>query len=422
MSTRRPAPRPSSQAHLRPKSPAEALEPTRAPSRPRSARKRTESRAFGFVVRLFSTVLWLVFGLMVFVGGSAALMGYQLEHEGPLQAPRAVVIRKGEGRIDVANRLEADGVISNRWTFVATNYAQAWFPGLFPARRSYEIKAGEYEIPAKASIRQVLDTLIEGRSVAVSFTAPEGLTSQQIVEKLKTEASLTGDIEQIPAEGSLHPDTYKIGKGGSRADVLDKMKADQQKLLAALWEARAPDLPLASMDQAVILASIVQRETGPKDEQAKVAAVFLNRLKRGMPLQSDPTILYGLYGGGVQWGKPILRSEKDSKTAHNTYQIKGLPPTPICNPGRQAIEAVLNPAKTNDLYFVADGQGGHTFTETLKDHNAAVALWRKHEREVRAAKGEPPPPDDTADADAPTDPAPAAPAAAPASKQPKKKR
>jgi UPF0755 protein len=169
-----------------------------------------------------------------------------------------------------------------------------------------------------------------------------------------------------------------------REEIVERMRVDQQRTLAALWEKRQPGLPFETMEQAVILASIVEKETARADERERVAAVFLNRLRKGMPLQSDPTILYGLYGGAVQWGKPILKTEIEAKNPHNTYQVRGLPPTPICNPGRPALEAVLNPAQTNDLYFVADGNGGHIFSETLKDHNAAVQTWRKLEKDIRA--------------------------------------
>jgi UPF0755 protein len=220
--------------------------------------------------------------------------------------------------------------------------------------------------------------------VLQKLTIPEGLTSHQIVERLKADASLSGDLAEVPAEGALLPETYRFSKGMARAEIIERMRTDQQRLLAVLWEKRQADLPLKTMEEALVLASIVEKETGRADERDKVAAVFVNRLRKGMPLQSDPTILYGLYKGAVQWGKPILKSEIDSKTEHNTYQIKGLPPTPICNPGRPALEATLNPARTQDLYFVADGSGGHIFTQTLKDHNAAVANWRKVEKEIRA--------------------------------------
>ena len=228
--------------------------------------------------------------------------------------------------------------------------------------------------------------LTEGRTAAAKLTIPEGLTSQQIVERLKAAESLTGEITQIPAEGTLLPDTYVFNRGTTRQDLIDRMLAEQTKLLTAAWEKRAATVPFQTMQQAVIMASIVEKETGKSDERDRVAAVFVNRLRKNMRLQSDPTIIYGIAGGQGPLGRPILRSDIDQKTAYNTYQIDGLPPTPIANPGRLAIEATLNPAQTNDLYFVADGSGGHAFSENLKDHNAAVANWRRIEREAKAAK------------------------------------
>ena len=196
----------------------------------------------------------------------------------------------------------------------------------------------------------------------------------------------------MPPEGTLLPETFVLQRGANRQGILDMMAAEQRKLLDRLWETRKADLPLKTAADAIVLASIVEKETGRNDERERVAAVFVNRLKRNMRLQSDPTILYGIFGGKVVWGKPILRSEISQRTQHNTYQIDGLPPTPICNPGRAAIEAVLNPADTKELYFVADGNGGHTFSETLKEHNAGVQRWRSVEKEMKARQGEPEPP------------------------------
>lgn len=374
--------RPTTVSGLRPRSPAEALEPARAPSRPKGARIRRERRFLGAVVRVVSGILTTFLVIMAAIGGIGFLFYSQYESPGPLEVTRTIAIPRGEGRIEVAARLEREGIISNRWAFVASHLVQ----GFRTLRKSTDIKAGEYEIRKNASMRQVLETLMDGKSVLTKITIPEGLTSLQIVERIKTDANLAGEIETVPEEGALLPETYRFSKGMTRAEIVERMLADRQRLLAALWEKRQPGLPFETMEQALVMASIVEKETGRSDERDRVAAVFINRLRKGMPLQSDPTILYGLYGGAVQWGKPILRSEIDSKTAHNTYQIKGLPPTPICNPGRTALEATLNPAKSNDLFFVADGRGGHTFSETLKDHNAAVQSWRKHEKEVKAAK------------------------------------
>jgi peptidoglycan lytic transglycosylase G len=437
MSTRRPTGR-EPQLSLRPRSPAEALEPARAPSRPRG-RARRESRALSAVVRLVSGIFTIMLVAMAVFGGVALLLNHHLDAQGPLEVTRTVSIPKGEGRIEIAERLEREGVIGNRWSFVVNHLLQGWLG----ARKSVELKAGEYEIKKGASMRQVMEIIADGRSVLAKLTVPEGLTSLQIVERIKADANLSGDVAEVPEEGSLLPETYRFSRGMPRQEIVDRMRADQQRTLAALWEKRQPDLPLQTMEQAVILASIVEKETARSDERDRVAAVFINRLRKGMPLQSDPTILYGLYGGAVQWGKPILKTEIEAKNPHNTYQVRGLPPTPICNPGRPAIEAVLNPAKTSDLYFVADGNGGHTFSETLKDHNAAVQTWRKLEKDIRAKQEAPAPgtraaarqapagdgqattgePDAQAGEPAAATPAPAAPApasAAPAARKQKK--
>ena len=244
-----------------------------------------------------------------------------------------------------------------------------------------ELKAGDYEIKKNASMADIMEMLTQGRGVLSKLTIPEGLTSLQIVEKLREEDELVGDITEIPPEGALLPDTYRFSKGMDRRELLDRMQGEMQRFLATAWERRQPSLPIATPEEAIIFASIVEKETGRADERGRVAAVFMNRLKKGMRLQSDPTVIYGLVGGQGTLGRSITRADLDQKTAHNTYQIGGLPPTPICNPGRSAIEASLNPPATTDLYFVADGTGGHTFSDTLKEHNAAVTNWRKVERE-----------------------------------------
>lgn len=316
---------------------------------------------------------------MAGLGGLGVLLYHQFERPGPLEVTRTIAIPKGEGRIEIAERLEREGVIANRWTFVASHLLQGWLGN----KKAIELKAGEYEIKKNASMRQVLETIAEGKSILYKVTIPEGLTSRQIIERLAGEANLSGDVAEVPAEGSLLPDTYRFSKGISRQELIERMQAEQQRLVASLWERRRPDLPLENVRQALILASIVEKETGRSDERDRVAAVFVNRLRKGMRLQSDPTIIYGLVAGQGSLGRPIARSDIDQRTDYNTYQIDGLPPTPICNPGRSAIEATLNPAKVNDLFFVADGSGGHKFSETLREHNAAVATWRKVEKEIR---------------------------------------
>jgi UPF0755 protein len=364
---------------VRPRSPAEALEPGRAPPRPHGVRQRRESRVMSGFVRVVSGVLTVLLVVMLSAGALTLLVGHLYNKPGPLAVTQTVVIPKGTSSNKIADELEEEGVVGSRWAFMVNYLVQSRMrPG------EVSLKHGEYLFKPGVSIREVIEILSEGKSVQYKVTIPEGLTSQQIVERLKSEENLTGEITQIPAEGSILPETYSIEKGMPRQELLERMQLKQQQMLARAWERRAPDLPFSTPEEAVVLASIIEKETGRADERERIAGVFVNRLRRGMPLQSDPTILYGIYGGGVQWGKPILQSEKDARNAHNTYQIRGLPPTPICNPGRPALEAALNPAEHGELFFVADGTGGHIFSATLKEHNAAVANWRKVEREIRA--------------------------------------
>jgi UPF0755 protein len=246
------------------------------------------------------------------------------------------------------------------------------------------LKAGEYEFPKYATMRQVLDTIVEGKSIEHKVTLAEGLTSYQMVEKLMAHPELKGEITEIPPEGSLLPDTYKFGRDDTRQDIIERMRAAQAKFLAKVWATRDENIVVTTPEEALILASIVEKETGIADERPRIAAVFENRLRKNMRLQSDPTIIYGLVGGKAVLDHPLQQEEVDRETAYNTYKINGLPPTPIANPGRAAIEAVLRPAKTKDLYFVADGTGGHVFAASLDEHNRNVFKWRKVEREIRA--------------------------------------
>jgi UPF0755 protein len=326
-------------------------------------------------------VLTVLLVIMLAIASVGALLYHQFERPGPLSVSRVIAVPKGEGRIEIATRLEDEGVISNRWTFIASYLLKNAF-----GEKTGDLKAGEYEFKKNASMADVLAILTQGRAILSKLTIPEGLTSLQIVERLRGEPELTGEITEIPPEGSLLPDTYRFSKGIDRQELLERMQVEMQRFLAAAWEKRQPDLPIKTPEEAVIFASIVEKETGRADERGRVAAVFMNRLKKGMRLQSDPTVIYGIAGGQGPLGRSITRADLDTKTSHNTYQIGGLPPTPICNPGRSAIEASLAPPSTNDLYFVADGTGGHTFSDTLKEHNAAVTNWRKVERERKKDK------------------------------------
>jgi UPF0755 protein len=371
---------------LMPRSPAEALEPTRAPERPPGSRPQREMSKLGPALRALNGLLTLSFFVLCLGWVTIFWISAELDKPGPLREPRTAIVRKGEGAHDIARRFESEGIVSSQHVFIAhylARYLAGWSGG-----KTLQFKAGEYELQAGTSMRLLAEILNEGKSLLHRVTIPEGLTSLQIVERLKADPNLTGEVAVVPPEGSLLPDTYRFSRGMTRQGLLELMQEERRKFLEKGWANRQPGLPFSTPEEAIVLASIVERETGRNDERNRVAAVFVNRLRQGIRLQSDPTILYGLFSGQVPWGRAIQKHEIQQKTAHNTYQIDGLPPTPICNPGRAAIEATLNPAKTGDLYFVADGAGGHVFSQTLKDHNAAVVNWRKVEKEIRAKQTE----------------------------------
>lgn len=373
---------------LMPRSPSEVLEPTRAPRAPRRVRIQREPGPVSGLLRFFNGLLSFAFLVLLIAGVVALALRASFERPGPLGHATVAVIPKGEGVYEIASRLEREGIVADRRLFMANYLSERLYSSLTEGK-PIQLKAGEFEIRREASLRQVLETLIEGKTILYRITIPEGLTSAQIVERVRAEPNLQGEVQNAPAEGTLLPDTYKFSRGMARQELLDRMRTEQQRFLATVWEKRQKDLPLQTPEQAIVLASIVEKETGRADERDKVAGVFVNRLKARMRLQSDPTIVYGLVAGQGALGRGITRADIDTKTPFNTYQIDGLPPAPICNPGRPAIEATLNPAKTSDLYFVADGAGGHTFSPTLKDHNSAVQVWRRFEREMKAKQAEP---------------------------------
>ena len=375
------------------RSPAERLEPTRPPARVnRKVRLEEDYRPRPFLT-FMNGLLTVILISMLLLGALAYYFDAQMDAPGPLAKSKVIVIPKLEGSLEIAARLEREGVVSDRRVFTAGyRWLQllAWLEG----DKSLQLKAGDYEVRPNASVRELVDLLSEGKTVTYKVTIPEGLTSQQIVDRLQADPNLTGEITATPPEGTLLPETFVTQRGAARQSVLDSMASEARKLMERLWAQRKKDLPVKTWDEAVILASIVEKETGRNDERDRVAAVFVNRLRQSMRLQSDPTILYGLFGGKVVWGRPIQRSEIVQKTAHNTYQIDGLPPTPICNPGRHSIEAVLQPRESRELYFVADGSGGHAFAETLKDHNANVQKWRLVEKDLKAKTTAEPPPEE----------------------------
>jgi len=364
-----------------PKSPNEALKPERVPEPPRRSKKARSQ-----LVIFLNFVMTMVVLVCIVVIGGLYYMIRTFQDPGPLETNAHFMVRPGNGLAEIANNLERNGVVSDARVF---RYVTATY-----LRGGETLKAGEYDIKAKASMKDVMETLISGKSILYSVVFPEGLTVRQMMLRLNEDAVLEGDMPaELPAEGSLRPDTYKFSRGTKRSEILSQMHAAQQKTIDQIWEKRDPDLPVKTKAEFVVLASIVEKETGKDDERAHVASVFINRLNKGMRLQSDPTIVYGIFGGeGKPSDRPIYKSDLTKQTPYNTYQIKGLPPTPISNPGRAALEAVANPWRTNDLYFVADGTGGHVFAATLEEHNANVRRWRRIEAERStgnaAARGE----------------------------------
>ncbi len=293
---------------------------------------------------------------------------------GPLQQEKIVLLPRGAALKDTSRLLALEGAIENEFLFrLGARYR----------REDRAIRYGEYLIPAGISMQEVLALLVRGETIEHKLTVAEGLTSYRIVEILRASQILIGEIAEVPPEGSLAPNTYFVQRNQSRSDVLARMAEAQAAVLAEAWASRAPGLPLASPEEVLILASIVEKETGLAEERPRVASVFLNRLKRGIRLQSDPTVVYGITGGEGPLGRGLRRSELDRATPYNTYLIDRLPPTPIAAPGRDAIMAVVNPEETDFLYFVADGTGGHVFATTLQQHNRNVAAWRRIEKKAK---------------------------------------
>ncbi|MDO8981290.1 MAG: endolytic transglycosylase MltG [Afipia sp.] len=362
---------------ISPRSPRAALEPEQVPQPPKhSQRARSTLVVVGNAIFTFLIVAMLLAGGVFFYGKKT------IEAKGPLAEDKVVNIPPRAGMTDIGDILQRNGVISaDRWTFIGSVLALNARSGL---------KSGEYLFQKNASLRDVIGTIVEGKVVQHSITIPEGLTSEQIVARLQENDIFAGSLKEQPREGTLLPDTYNFPRGTPRDQVIHRMQQAQKKVLAEVWARRNPDILVRSPEQLVTLASIVEKETGRADERSRVAAVFTNRLRQRIKLQSDPTIIYGLVGGKGTLGRPIKRSEIQQPSPYNTYVIDGLPPGPIANPGRASLEATANPARTRDLFFVADGTGGHSFTETYDQHQKGVAKLRAMERQQQ---------NDTVDAD-----------------------
>ena len=349
-----------------PRSPRAALEPERVPGIKR--RSRRVRHPLVIVGNAIFTVLIVV---AAGIGGALYVGKQRFETPGPLAQDKTVNIPRGLGIRDIADLMVREGVIDQPYVFIGG--------GLVLKARG-DLRYGEYQFSKHASIADVVDTIIENKVVQHAVTIPEGLTSEQIVARLLENDGLAGQIKEIPREGTLLPETYKFTRGMSREQIIQRMQQAHRHLLQEIWEHRTLDIPIKTPEQLVTLASIVEKETGKPEERSRVASVFVNRLKSKMRLQSDPTIIYGLTGGKGALGRPLLKSEIEQATPYNTYVIDGLPPGPIANPGRASLEAAANPARTKDLYFVADGTGGHVFSENYDQHQKNVARLRAIER------------------------------------------
>ncbi len=321
--------------------------------------------------------VYVLLALGVVAGGVLGWGYAQFVRPGPLEASTIVIVPRGVGVEGIANELLKGGVIADALVFRL---------GIRASAADKSLRAGEYTFPARISAREVVALLTSGKTVVRRLTVAEGLTSAQIVARLDATDGLSGTVKGIPGEGTLLPETYHFSFGDRRKSMISRMIDAMDATLEDLWERRVPDLPFKTPLEALILASIVEKETARPDERARIAGVYINRLRKGMRLQSDPSVAYGLSADGQPLGRPLTRTDLDTRTPFNTYRIKGLPPSPICNPGRAAITAVLDPAATDELYFVADGTGGHAFAHTLKEHNRNVARWRKIRREQRFKK------------------------------------
>jgi len=323
----------------------------------------------------------------VALAGAAAIFLYffftsAISRPGPSAEDEAFMVERGASGAEIARALQREGLITDALLFRIANRLHG---------SGQPLQAGEYLIPARSSARQIVEMMTSGDALQHAITFHEGITIAAVMKVLEESDVLSGDMPEAPPEGSILPETYHVQRGMTRAALLQQMREARDRVVAEVWENRQANLPVNSAEELVILASIVERETGVPAERPLVAAVFVNRLRAPMRLESDPTIIYGVCRqfpdrcvdgrlvNAQGQRRTIRQSEIALNTGYNTYRIDRLPPTPICNPGRAALEATANPAQSNALFFVADGTGGHVFASTLAEHNANVARWRQIE-------------------------------------------
>ena len=316
-------------------------------------------------------LIWIAASIVIVVAACIAgwiYLDQNFESANTLDTPRTLMLAPGSGVWEIAEALYEAGVVEDPTVFAV---------GVWQSGHRSALKAGEYVFPPGVTPRQAMEIIRAGRTVEHRLTIPEGVTSADIGRLLESVEALAGDVAEIPPEGALLPETYFYRRGDSRPDLIHRMEAGMHRLMAELWPNCAEKLPFDTPEQALVLASIVEKETALAAERPQVAGVFVNRLRKDMRLQSDPTVIFAVTGGEAPLGRPLSKDDLAADSPFNTYRHKGLPPRPIAHPGRESLAAVLNPMATEALYFVADGSGGHVFAATLAEHNKNVARWRK---------------------------------------------
>ncbi len=318
-----------------------------------------------------------ILSLFFLLGGSVFSFYSLLYEQNDVSESTVVLVEKGENLNRIARRLKQNNLLKS----IAVFKAAARFSG-----KSTFLKAGEYRIPAHASAKEILDILVSGQTIVRRVTIPEGKTSKQIFDILAQTSGLFGDLPEVPENGVLLPETYVFSYGMPRKVIVDRMMAGMRRTIDELWPNRDKDLPYTTKEEALILASIIEKETSVGSERPRIAGVFINRLRKGMRLQTDPTVIYAITNGTMELKRRLTHSDLRTPHPFNTYMNKGLPPAPICNPGRESVQAVLNPQKTNEIYFVADGTGGHVFASSFDEHRRNILNWKKVRKQKRLVR------------------------------------